>query len=66
VHEAALRDLERIDAADIYASGPPAMIAALRQEFARRGGDPTRLSFDSFDYAPDTFERQRTMAATKS
>jgi CDP-4-dehydro-6-deoxyglucose reductase len=66
VHEAALRDLERVDAADIYASGPPAMIAALRQEFARRGGDPTRLCFDSFDYAPDTLERQRTMAATKS
>jgi hypothetical protein len=24
------------------------------------------LFFDSFDYAPDTLERQRTSAATKS
>jgi CDP-4-dehydro-6-deoxyglucose reductase len=66
VHEAALRDLERIEAADVYASGPPAMIAAVRQLFILRGGDPARLFFDSFDYAPDTLERQRMMAATKS
>jgi CDP-4-dehydro-6-deoxyglucose reductase len=66
VHDAVLRDFEHLTAADIYASGPPAMIAALRQEFARRGADPARLFFDSFDYAPDTLARQRTMAATKS
>ena len=66
MHEAVLGDNERLDAADIYASGPPAMIAALRHSFALRGADPTRLWFDSFDYAPDTLERQRMMAATKS
>jgi CDP-4-dehydro-6-deoxyglucose reductase len=66
VHEAVLHDFERLDATDIYASGPPAMIAAVRGEFARRGADPARLFFDSFDYAPDALERQRTMAATKS
>jgi CDP-4-dehydro-6-deoxyglucose reductase, E3 len=66
VHEAVLKDFERLDASDIYASGPPAMIAAVRGEFARRGADPARLYFDSFDYAPDTLERQRTAAATKS
>ena len=66
VHEAALRDFERIETADLYASGPPAMIAAVRQLFILRGGDPARLFFDSFDYAPDTLERQRMMAATKS
>jgi CDP-4-dehydro-6-deoxyglucose reductase len=66
VHEAVLHDFERLTATDIYASGPPAMIAAVRSEFARRGADPARLFFDSFDYAPDTLERQRTTAATKS
>jgi len=66
VHEAVLGDNERLDAADIYASGPPAMIAALRHSFALRGADPARLWFDSFDYAPDTLERQRRSAATKS
>ena len=66
MHEAVLHDFERLDASDIYASGPPAMIAAVRGEFARCGADPARLFFDSFDYAPDTLERQRTTAATKS
>jgi CDP-4-dehydro-6-deoxyglucose reductase, E3 len=52
VHEAVLHDIERLTATDIYASGPPAMIAAVRGEFARRGADPARLFFDSFDWAP--------------
>jgi CDP-4-dehydro-6-deoxyglucose reductase len=66
VHEAVLQDLRSLDRHDIYASGPPAMIEAVRREFALRGADPGRLFFDSFDYAPDALERQRTMAATKS
>jgi CDP-4-dehydro-6-deoxyglucose reductase len=66
VHEAVLQDFELLAATDIYASGPPAMIAAVRGEFALRGADPSRVFFDSFDYAPDTLERQRTTAATKS
>jgi CDP-4-dehydro-6-deoxyglucose reductase, E3 len=66
VHEAVLRDIGRLDATDIYASGPPAMIAVLRREFELHGADPARLFFDSFDYAPDTLERQRMMAATRS
>ena len=66
VHEAVLGDHEQLDAADIYASGPPAMIAALRHSFHLRGADPARLFFESFDYAPDAQLRQRMMAATKS
>jgi CDP-4-dehydro-6-deoxyglucose reductase len=66
VHEAVLQDFESLAETDIYASGPPAMIAAVREEFARCGADPARLFFDSFDYAPDTLERQRMTAATKS
>ena len=44
----------------------PAMIEAVRSEFGRRGVAAGRLSFDSFDYAPDSPARQRTMTATKS
>jgi CDP-4-dehydro-6-deoxyglucose reductase len=66
VHEAVLEDGLELAAMDIYASGPPAMVEVVRREFALRGADPARLYFDSFDYAPDTLERQRLMAATKS
>ena len=51
---------------DIYASGPPAMIEAVRREFPMRGADPARLYFDSFDYAPDSSARQPTIADTRS
>jgi len=66
VHEAVLRSIADLERYDVYAAGPPAMIAAVRREFGRRGIDADRLFFDSFDYAPDTLERQRTSAATKS
>ncbi len=66
VHDSVLGDIERLERYDIYASGPPAMIEAVRSEFGHRGVAAARLSFDSFDYAPDSFARQRTMAATKS
>ena len=66
VHEAVLEDSLELGAMDIYASGPPAMINAVRREFPLRGADLTRLSFDSFDYAPDTLERQHLTAANKS
>jgi hypothetical protein len=42
------------------------MITAVRRELGLRGVDPSRLFFDSFDYAPDALERQRSSAATKS
>jgi CDP-4-dehydro-6-deoxyglucose reductase len=66
VHEAVLNDFATLDPFDVYASGPPAMITALRRDFRERGAADERLYFDSFDYAPDTLERQRTTAATKS
>ena len=66
VHEAVLEDLADLGQYDVYTAGPPAMIAAIRHEFARRGADPARLYFDSFDYAPDALDRQRTSAVTKS
>ena len=66
VHEAALKDVEDLEAIDVYAAGPPAMIAAIQREYDSRGSAKTRLYFDSFDYAPDTLERQRMSAAAKS
>jgi CDP-4-dehydro-6-deoxyglucose reductase len=66
VHEAVIKDIDDLDKYDVYAAGPPAMIAAVRSEFGRRGVAVNRLFFDSFDYAPDTLDRQRMSAATKS
>jgi CDP-4-dehydro-6-deoxyglucose reductase len=66
VHEAVLKDIDDLEKYDVYAAGPPAMITAVRSEFGRRGVAASRLFFDSFDYAPDTLDRQRMSAATKS
>jgi NAD(P)H-flavin reductase len=66
VHEAVLENISDLNNHDVYAAGPPAMIAAVRRDFVKRGADPNRLFFDSFDYAPDALERQRSSAATKS
>ena len=66
VHEAALADIRDLARYDVYAAGPPGMIAVIRSEFGRRGVAPSRVFFDSFDYAPDALERQRTSAPTKS
>jgi CDP-4-dehydro-6-deoxyglucose reductase len=66
VHEAVLAELERLEELEIYASGPPQMIEAVRREFPARGMDSGQLSFDSFDYAPDSTARQRSRADTRS
>jgi len=66
VHEAVLQDIPDLSPYDVYTAGPPAMIEAVRREFAKRGVAANRLFFDSFDYAPDTVDRQRTRADTKS
>lgn len=66
VHEAAFKGVADLEAIEVYAAGPPAMIAAIQHEYAARGSAMHRLYFDSFDYAPDTLERQRMSAATKS
>jgi CDP-4-dehydro-6-deoxyglucose reductase len=66
VHEAAFEHIENLESYEVYAAGPPAMIAAIRAEYAARGNAVDHLYYDSFDYAPDTLERQRMSAATKS
>ena len=57
VHEAVLADHPDLAGFDVYASGPPAMIEAIRRDFARHGLPRGQLYFDSFDYAPDTLAR---------
>ena len=54
VHQAVLADFPDLSTVDVYASGPPAMIAAVRESFLARGADPERLHSDSFDYAHET------------
>jgi CDP-4-dehydro-6-deoxyglucose reductase, E3 len=64
VHEAVLADHPDLAGFDVYASGPPAMIEAIRQEFLRHGLPREQLFFDSFDYAPDTLAKLRGVAPT--
>jgi CDP-4-dehydro-6-deoxyglucose reductase len=60
VHEAALADLgDDLTQYDVYASGPPAMVEAVRHTFVERGLPRAQLFFDSFDYAPDTLAAMR-------
>jgi CDP-4-dehydro-6-deoxyglucose reductase len=42
---------------DVYAAGPPEMIATLRQQLPAHGADPARIVFDFFEPAPDTQAR---------
>jgi CDP-4-dehydro-6-deoxyglucose reductase len=59
VHEAVLRDLGDLAQYDVYASGPPAMVEAIRSSFIEHGLPRAQLFFDSFDYAPDTLAAMR-------
>jgi CDP-4-dehydro-6-deoxyglucose reductase len=60
VHDAALADLgDDLRKYDVYASGPPAMVEAIRHTFVERGLPRAQLFFDSFDYAPDTLAAMR-------
>ena len=53
VHTAVLADFPDLSTLDVYAAGPPAMIAALRATLPERGLMPEHFHFDSFEYAPD-------------
>jgi CDP-4-dehydro-6-deoxyglucose reductase len=54
VHETVLAEELSLAGATVYASGPPAMIEAIRAEFPKLGLPQEELLFDSFDYAPDS------------
>jgi CDP-4-dehydro-6-deoxyglucose reductase len=57
VHEAVIADDVPLAGADVYAAGPPEMVAAVRAELPSHGADPSRIVFDSFEYAPDALAR---------
>jgi CDP-4-dehydro-6-deoxyglucose reductase len=59
VHEAVLADHPDLAGMDVYASGPPAMIEAIRASCAAHGLPREQLFFDSFDYAPDTLAKMK-------
>jgi CDP-4-dehydro-6-deoxyglucose reductase len=60
VHEAVLAELgDELAQYDVYASGPPAMVEAVRSTFLERGLPRCQLFFDSFDWAPDTLAAMR-------
>jgi CDP-4-dehydro-6-deoxyglucose reductase len=63
VHETVLADHPDIAGFDVYASGPPAMIDAIRLQTAAAGLPREQLHFDSFDYAPDTLAKLGAWAA---
>ncbi len=52
VHEAVLAGYDRFDDFDVYASGPPVMVDAVRNGLSAKGMRAERFFFDSFTYAP--------------
>jgi CDP-4-dehydro-6-deoxyglucose reductase, E3 len=66
VHETVLAEVRGLEHHEIYASGPPQMIEAMRRDFTARGVRESAMSFDSFDYAPDSPARQSMRAETRS
>ena len=51
VHESVCRAYADVSGHDVYASGPPVMIDAVRSSLSERGLDLQNFHFDSFDYA---------------
>jgi CDP-4-dehydro-6-deoxyglucose reductase len=54
VHQAVLSEEGSLANATVYASGPPAMIDAIRRDFPGTALPAGELFFDSFEYAPDS------------
>jgi CDP-4-dehydro-6-deoxyglucose reductase len=50
VHDAVLADYPDLAAHEVYASGPPVMIEAIKKTFFARGLAEDRLFYDSFEY----------------
>ncbi len=54
VHDCVLRHYPDLSEFEVYASGPPPMIDAVRVSFTQRGLPPERLFYDSFEFSSDT------------
>ncbi len=57
VHQAVINNWQEHSDCNIYMSGPPIMIKAAQADFLEQGIDPSRLFFDSFEFATDTLAR---------
>lgn len=53
VHQAVLDDFVDLSGFDLYVSGPPAMVDAMRQGAIAKGLPNNQLCFDSFEFAND-------------
>ncbi|MHB1950888.1 MAG: CDP-6-deoxy-delta-3,4-glucoseen reductase [Acidiferrobacteraceae bacterium] len=53
VHDALAGEYPDLSGAEVYASGPPAMVMAARSRFASHGLQENSFYFDSFEYAED-------------
>ena len=53
VHEAMMQDFDSLASYEVYASGPPAMVEAVRQGVALKGLAGQYFYFDSFEFAND-------------
>jgi len=51
VHEAVLADFPDLSPFEVYTSGPPVMVKAVRETFVPRGLAPEHLFFDAFEFA---------------
>lgn len=59
VHESVFEEYDDLRAADVYVSGPPALVEAIKAGALQRGLPRERLHFDSFEYAPDALAKMR-------
>ena len=53
VHQAVMSDFADLRGMDVYASGPPPMIDAIRENFPGIGMEQGHFYFDSFEYASE-------------
>ncbi|HZF25404.1 MAG TPA: CDP-6-deoxy-delta-3,4-glucoseen reductase [Steroidobacteraceae bacterium] len=61
VHESVFDQYRDLSKHDVYVSGPPALVEAIKSGALQRGLPPDRLHFDSFEYAPDALAKMREL-----
>ena len=56
MHEAVLKHFPSLDNVEVYASGPPPMIAAAREAFSTQGLEEDSFFYDSFEFGADILD----------
>lgn len=54
VHQAVLNDFADLSGYDVYAGGPPVMVAAAREAFVAQGLSEENFFYDAFEFAKDS------------